>query len=224
MNTIVTSLLIAASIGTNDPGIPKCYVILYGGESINYRPRTAHTWATFVRGTPESFETFTISWLPMELPVRPGRLVPVAGRNYGLHETMDLFHTGKQELSVWGPYQISPSWYDEAFAYKQRLESGTVKHITLDRGPLLPRGPVRRPDLSHCVHAVTRTNEALRQSSSPILGYGELITRRVAERMDAVGLLIEPTQTHDWLFPALDLERYPLIRRRIGEPILNILR
>jgi hypothetical protein len=224
MSAVVTSVLIAASLAANSPCVPKTYVILFGGQAEKFRPHTAHTWATFVRGTPASFETFTISWLPVDLPVRPLRLFPAPGRNYGLHETMRLFNTGKQELSVWGPYQICPTWYDEAFAHSQRLESGTVQHITLDRGPLRPRGPVRRPDLSHCVHAVTRTNDALRQSSSPILGYGEFITRKVAERMDAVGLLIQPTQTHDWLLSALDLERYPIVRRRIGEPLLKFLR
>lgn len=223
MTTFVASVLIAASLVPNFSGRPKTYVILFGGQAEQFRPRTAHTWATFVRGTPASFETFTISWLPVKLPVRPGRLLPVPGRNYGLHETLDLFHTGKQELSLWGPYQICPSWYDEAVAHARLLETGTVKHITLDRTPLLPRSPVRRPDLSHCVHAVTRTNEALRQSSNPILGYGEFITRRVAERTAATGLLIDPSRTHEWLLPALDLDRYPLVRRKIGEPILNII-
>ncbi len=202
----------------------RCYLVLFGGQAGKVRPRTAHTWATFVKGNPQRVESFTISWLPVRLPVRPCRLFPEPGRNYGLHETLDLFNTGRQEIGMWGPYEIQPSWCEQARAHKQLLDSGAVKFQTMDRGPLRPGGPVRRPDISHCVHAVTRTNNALRESTSPVFSYGEYITRKVADQMNEEGLLVHPEQTHDWLITALDLERYHLTRRRVGEPVLRVLR
>jgi len=199
-------------------------MLLFGGQAEKFRPHTAHTFATFVKSSPQGLEQFTISWLPVRLPVRPGKLFPEAGRNYGLHETLDLFNTGKQELALWGPFEIQPSWYCEALAHKQVLDGGGVDFLTLDRGPFLRRAPVRRPDISHCVHAVTRSNEQLRIASSPILGYGEYITRKVADKIDEVGLLVNPCVTHDWLLPALALERYPFHRHHLGESALKVLR
>lgn len=206
------------TIGISEPS-GGYHVLLFGGQSRQNRPHTAHTWATFVKTTSSGVESFTISWLPERMPVRPLRLTPEAGRNYSLHETLDLFNTGDQELALWGPFEIKPFWYADALAHKSVLDAGGVKFQTLDRGPLLPRGPVRRPDLSHCVHAVTRTNEALRQASSPVFSYGEFITRKVATRMNDVGLLVNPEVTHDWLIPALGLDRYALHRHGIHDPV-----
>ena len=104
------------------------------------------------------------------------------------------------------------------------LDSGAVRYAVLDHGPWLRRGPVRRPDISHCVHAITRTNEALRIASTPALAYGEFITRKLANTINEVGLLVDPGTTHDWLLGALEVDHYPLKRRSLGEPLLKVRR
>jgi hypothetical protein len=197
---------------------PKYYVLLFGGQADRWRPQTAHTWATFVRADPgPTLSTFTISWLPCQMPVKPYKLRPQAGRNYGLHETLDLMTTGRQDLGLWGPWEIRPEWFAQAARYKAALDSGAVRYLTLDRGD-------RWPDVNHCVHAVTRTDPGLHEQAKPITFYGELVTRRVANAMNRVGLLVDPCVTHDWLLPQLDVARYPLVRRTVDEPVLRFLR
>ena len=76
---MLSSLVVAAALGAPpDPAplasaIPaaRYFFILYGGQSLPFKPRTAHTWATFAKAAPNSagvltIETFTISWLPVD--------------------------------------------------------------------------------------------------------------------------------------------------------------
>ncbi len=208
----------------------KYYVLLYGGQAERNRPQTAHTWATFVKGTPYPAgggavaESFTISWLPVQMPVRPFKLSPEAGRNYSLTETLGLFDTGRSDLGLWGPFEIRADWYRAAANHKRLLDGGTVRFATFDRGSRRAAPETRHPDISHCVHALTRTWDPLGRATHPVNWYGELITRRVAEALGEVGLLVNPCATHDWVLRALGLEQYPTVRRRLGESVLKLLR
>lgn len=198
------------------------FMILFGGQGDRFRPQTAHTWATFVAvdttgSSARICEEFTISWLPVNMPVKPYRLRPEEGRNYGLHETLQIMSTGRHDLSMWGPYEIVPRWYTQAKAYKCMLDSGAIKYQTLD-------GNGRRPHVNHCVHAVTYTDPRLRELSAPILWYGDLITRRVANMIGEACLLIQPECTHDWILMSLGIQQYELKRRTLNEPILRFLR
>ena len=228
---LLAALLTAPAVARAEaPSEAKYYILLFGGQAEPLRPQTAHTWATFVKALPNPagggiiLDSFTISWLPVRLPVRPFKLRTSAGRNYGLTETLDLFDKGRSDLGLWGPFEIREEWYRSAAEHKRFLDGGTVRFATLDRGPFLPFSPVRHPDISHCVHAVTRTWEPLRRATNPVIWYGELITRKVAESASEVRLLVNPCATHDWLIPALGVDRYPLVRRRLGEPRLALLR
>src|SRR5436190_8575965 len=92
---------------------PRCYVLLFGGQAERLQPQTAHTWATYVcvspqAGGPARLESFTISWLPVSGKVRPRKLRPEPGRNFGLEETLDLMVTGNHKVSLWGPSEITP--------------------------------------------------------------------------------------------------------------------
>jgi hypothetical protein len=205
--------LIALSL-CGAPAEPHCYVLLFGGQASKGRPNTAHTWATFACCRNGALDSFTISWLPCEMPVRPFALAK-PGRNYGLHETLQLYLTGRSDLDLWGPWEISPRLFDDAAAHKSLLDSGAVRFKTFDGGPYVLRRPIWRTDVSHCVHAVTRCNEELRICSNPIDWYGALITRRVARSFEECGMLVNGNQTHDWLLDALDLRGYPLVRRSL---------
>jgi len=229
----VAALFFIPAAGRAEPKpTPDCkyYVLLYAGQAERNRPQTAHTWATFAKGIPYSVgggsvvESFTISWLPVQMPVRPFKFKPVAGRNYGLAETLDLFNTGRSDLGVWGPFEIRADWYEAAAAHKQLLDGGSVRFATFDHGPRRSMAEAPHPDISHCVHAVTRTWEPLRLATNPVNWYGELITRRVAGALGEVGLLVKPCVTHDWVLRALGVEHYPVIRRRLGESVLKLLR
>ena len=214
------------------PPAPKCkyYVLLFGGQAERNRPQTAHTWATFVKATPYSVgggsieDSFTISWLPVRMPVRPFRFRPESGRNYGLKETLDQYEGGRSDLGLWGPFEIRAEWYESAASHKRSLDSGAIGFATFDRGGIYSPDGVRRPEISHCVHAVTRSWEPLRRATSPVNWYGELITRRVANALADVGLLINPFATHDWLLRELGVEQYPFVRRRLGESALKLFR
>ena len=64
-------VLASAPAPAAGPAAPRYYVILFGGQSIPFKARTAHTWATFVKTTPTAdatmaVEQVTISWLPAE--------------------------------------------------------------------------------------------------------------------------------------------------------------
>src|SRR5262245_23388502 len=97
---VLSSLVVAAALGAPPDTVPiastpppaRYFFILYGGQSLPFKPRTAHTWATFVKTAPDpggvlNVEMFTISWLPVTGEVKPCRLRPEAGRNYSLEET-----------------------------------------------------------------------------------------------------------------------------------------
>src|SRR5262249_25589743 len=74
---------------------PRYYMLLFGGQSERFRPRTAHTWATYVKVTPNApLEEFTISWLPASLNVRPLKLRAEPGVNVPLHRTLEMMANG----------------------------------------------------------------------------------------------------------------------------------
>ena len=72
-------LLVLASPALADiPSSPcppaRYYLLLFGGQGNILRPRTAHTWATYVRAEPRpdgtvALNPFTISWLPATLTI-----------------------------------------------------------------------------------------------------------------------------------------------------------
>ena len=74
-------LLLLAGPASADAPAPSCpparyYLLLFGGQGNILRPRTAHTWATYVRAQPRpdgtvGLDQFTISWLPATLYIRP---------------------------------------------------------------------------------------------------------------------------------------------------------
>ena len=215
---LALSVALTVAVAPGDPAPARCYVVLLGGQAGRFRPQTAHTFATFVRAAPgQPLDPFTISWLPDDMTVRPFRLRPEPGRNFTLIETLDKLNTPRGELSMWGPFKIPETWFADARRYKATLDSGAIRFRTFDRGD-------RRPDLNHCVHAITYTDPALKAAAAPVTWYGELVTRKVAGAMATSGVVPEPFVTHDWLIPALGLDRYPLTRRTVGEPVLKFLR
>ena len=196
-------------------GTPRYYFILYGGQSIPFRPRTAHTWATYAKATPMvngqmAVESFTISWLPADGPVRPLALRSEVGKNYSLEETFAIAERNRDRVSMWGPYEIDAGRYELAAAQSALLESGAVRYRVLDTLG-------RNKSVAHCVHAVTYADPVLSRAIQPVIQVGEPGTSRLAARYLRTGAFVGGAVTHDWVVAALGLDRYPVIRREPGE-------
>jgi hypothetical protein len=217
--TLSATTTLAGPVPSEAPP-PACgeryYVILFGGMAKWWRPKTAHTWATFVRSQPAPdgttrIDSFTISWLPADLNVRPWAVRAVQGMNVPLHQTLEIMCTGQSSISLWGPYEIHRERYSRAAEYKQLLDSGAILYRVLDGAPLgIPA--------NHCVRAVTFGDPELHRATTPQLWFGELITRKVAFGMLESGMLVDPSTKHDWLIPALGIDPHPLTPRNFSDP------
>lgn len=195
---------------------PRYYFILFGGQSVPFVPRTAHTWATFVKATPAadgtvSLEPVTISWLPAEGPVRPLHLRASEGKNYSLEETFAIAAQNNARVSMWGPFETDATRYALAVQQAATLNSGAVKFRSLD-------SLGRNRSVMHCVHAVTFADPNLQWLRQPVLRVGEPDTSKLAGKYAASGAFVG-TQTHDWLIPALGLDKVGVVRREPGERI-----
>ena len=215
---MLSCLFVAAALGAPvDPPPARYYFILYGGQSLPFKPRTAHTWATFVKAAPDAagvlcMESFTISWLPATGEVKPWRLRPETGRNYSLAETFAIAAANKDRVSMWGPFEIDETRYQMAVAQAAFLESGEVLYRAIDSF-------TRNIWIEHCVHAVTYADPILKERIQPVLQVGEPGTSRLAERYLKSGAFIGGAVTHDWVLTATGADQYPVIRRYPGERI-----
>lgn len=199
---------------------PRYYFILFGGQSVPFLPRTAHTFATFVKFTPSArgepaMEQVTISWLPAEGPVQPWRLRPVPGKNHSLEETFAVAAANNARVSMWGPYEIDATRYELAAAQSRALDSGMVRYRTFDSF-------TRNRSIQHCAHAVTYADPELQKLIQPVLQVGEPGTSRLAAKYAKSGAFLG-TDTHDWILPHLGLDKQPVVRRVPGELILRKL-
>lgn len=215
---MLTFLVVAAALGAPaDPPPARYFFILYGGQSLPFKPRTAHTWATFVKATPDAagvigVESFTISWLPATGDVKPWRLRAETGKNFTLEETFVIAAEQKDRVSMWGPFEIDATRYELAVVQAQLLESGAVRYRAIDSF-------TRNIWIEHCVHAVTYADPILKERIQPVLQVGEPGTSRLAERYLKSGAFIGGAVTHDWVLTATGADQFPVIRRYPGERI-----
>lgn len=214
---LVAATMFSSPAEPTPTGTPRYFFVLFGGQSVPFRPRTAHTFATFVRTTPTSdgtmaVESFTISWLPETGEVKPWKLRAEKGRNFTLEQTFAQAEANSARVSMWGPYEIDAEWYAKASAQSQRLESGEVRYRVIDSFGL-------NGSVEHCVHAVTLADTTRQWRLQPVLRVGEPGTSRLAAEYLRKGAFIGAATTHDWLIPAVGLDRFPVIRRQPGEII-----
>jgi hypothetical protein len=196
------------------PPAARYYFLLFAGESVPFRPRHAHTWATFVKATPAPggvvLEPVTISWLPVDGNVQPLRFQTVPGRNWGLDETVATKLATPGRVVLWGPFETDATRYGLAVAQAAALESGAVRYRAIDSF-------TTRPGVAHCVHAVTFADPVLRGRVQPVVRVGERGTHHLANLYAKTGAFADPAATHDWLIPALGMDRYPIERRDLGD-------
>ena len=111
---------------------------------------------------------------------------------------------------MWGPFEVDANRYALACQQAATLESG--------RGAV-PHARLARPQPRRCRTASTRSPTPTRSVSryrQPVLRVGEPGTSSLAEKYLRSGAFVGGAATHDWLIPALGLDRYPVIRRRAG--------
>jgi hypothetical protein len=215
-----TILLISVTASTaadpqHTPSVgDRYFMALFGGQGDILRPRTAHTWATFIhvsctQGNEQIVAADTISWLPATLRVRPLARDAELGVNLTLGQT--LSHTAggpRSRVAVFGPFEISFDTYRKALAQMTLLESGAIRYHSLGLHG-------RRADVMHCVDAVTRMDTGWEAAASPSRWYGQAGTGQMARAAVACGIVHDSTAKHSWLLREINPDGYRLVPRAI---------
>ncbi|MBA4065856.1 MAG: hypothetical protein C0501_19485 [Isosphaera sp.] len=220
------SLLLAAALAAalaappeaapEPPGESRYFFTLFGGQSVPFRPRTAHTWGAYAKVTPTpgglAVETVTISWLPASGPVQPLRR-SVEGRNYTLEETLAIVAGNDAQVSRWGPYEIDAGRYELARRQAAFLESGAVRFRSVDSFSL-------NRTVVNCVHALTHADPGVEGYPQPVIRVGEPGTARLATLYARGGTFpAGPEPPQDWVVPLIGADRYPTTARYPGERV-----
>jgi hypothetical protein len=221
----MTPLLLAAFALSSPPSAAapavdcqaRYYFTLFAGQSVPFRPNTAHTWGTYAKVTtaPDgqlNVETVTISWLPVTAVVRPYRLRPEPGKNYSLAETFAIMANVNGQVSRWGPYETDGVRYEMARKQAAFLESGQAKFRSIDSFNT-------NEHVVNCVHALTSAGPAVRKYIQPVIRVGEPGTSRLAKLYHRGGAFPTYPERHDWLLPLIGGDTYPTTPREPGEYI-----
>ena len=194
------------------------FVIVLGSQRTPSDPNYSHTFATFIHTTwtgngpctaPVSLESYTVSWMPRNLKIRPLALLPECGYNFGLHESIQFAQKTDQRVSLWGPYQINPCLFVRALDRVRELQSGRVQYKANDFGYCSGK-------VSNCIHAVSTVIDGPHLCVfSP--GCGEVASYAVLLRMEPT--IIDTNRIHPWVGTALGLGQYPIIYREWPPPL-----
>jgi hypothetical protein len=211
---VTAAVVLSALVAVAQPsGGDRYYVLLFGGQGDLLRPRTAHTWATFVRTTPAAdgtttVEAHTISWLPATLKIRPFALMAEKGVNLTLDQTLDFIDSHpRTRVAVWGPYEIPVERFEQALRQKELLESGSIRYHSLG---LLGR----KQDVMHCIDGVTRTDPTWERAANPSRWFGEGGTSQAVRAGVRSGFIPSPAKTDEWLIPEVNTGGHALVHRR----------
>lgn len=217
MRSIVLALLFVPVVpvvapAQSLPSAERYYVLLFGGQGDLLRPRTAHTWATFVRATPSAggttIEAHTISWLPATLKIRPFALMAEKGVNLTLGETLDFIDSHpRTRVAVWGPYEIPAERFEQALRQKELLESGAIRYHSLGLFG-------RRSDVMHCIDGVTRTDPDWEKAANPSRWFGEPGTAQAVRAGVRSGFIPKPLVSNPDILPQVNVGGHALVPRK----------
>jgi hypothetical protein len=193
----------------------RFYLILFASQDWTRRPTYTHTWATLVRaidspdGCEPRLEVNTISWLPTKLDITPSRRVE-SGINVELHQTIANSLRTKQDIAMWGPYEVWHGFAHRFLVQKAFLESGAIGYQQIDT-----IGEAGRYGTGcDCIHAVSDMDPSYPRWRYPLALYGQPATANLVRRIMHAPVTIEAPTTHDWLIPRLGLEQYCIERRK----------
>jgi len=192
----------------------RFYLILFGSHDPLRRPAHTHTWATLVKaidqpaGGDPVLEANTISWLPAKLDIDTFSCWIEPGANVDLHGTIRNSLRTKQNIEMWGPYEVWHGLAQRFLTQKQFLESGVVGYQCIDNF-----GEAARTGLGcDCIHAITDMDPIYPRWRYPLFFYGPTATRHLVRRLMHSPIFIDPPTTHDWVIARLDLCDYPIER------------
>lgn len=207
-------------LSTPRPDHEHYYILIFGSQTTPRIPKYTHTWATLVKTSevpghaPVLLEVNTISWLPETLDVRLLRFKVEKGINLDLNDTIrEMLHNGER-VSMWGPYETWGGLHDRFLSQKTFLESNAIGYQCTDGFG----EAARKGNGSNCFHALSDIDPLFDRSQYPLLFYGNPASKNIVRQLFERPTLIHPYQTHDWLIPALGLDRCPIVRRRYEGP------
>lgn len=194
------------------PPNERYYLMMFGSQSTPRQAKYTHTWATVVKvtdngpGASPGIDAQTISWMPATLEIRPLSLRTEPGVNLDLDTTIREMLKHDEKIVMWGPYEIWHGGYVRFVTQKAFVESGAIGYQCTDT-----IGEAARTGLgSDCIHAITDLDPLHRRGNYPLLFFGISGSRHALRQIMIRGALIDPDKTHDWLIPALGLDKYPL--------------
>jgi len=202
------------------PPNERYYLMVFGSQGCPRRPRYVHSWATVVKvtcppeGGPPQIEQHTISWMPASLAIRPWNFRLEQGVNLDLHFTIEEMLRHNERVAMWGPYEVWHGLYDRFLIQKAFMESGQVQYQCIDT----IGEAARTGEGGDCIHAVTDMDPNFDRREYRLIYYGISASHNIVRQIRERPILIRPEQTHDWLLPALGLDRYPLVRRYEKRP------
>lgn len=199
------------------PPNEKYYALVFGAQRVPYlRPALTHTWVVAVKATwadgctEPQLDVQQISWLPATLEIHPWRFRVEPPVNLGLHETLAWTQETDQKVALWGPYELHPRVYRRFVIHREFLEtSGRVGYQCIDT--VGEAG--REGNGADCIHAISDFDPQYDRARYPLIFYGHPASRRLVHEAARRQAFIDPWATHDWLIPALGLDRYPIDRR-----------
>jgi hypothetical protein len=213
------ALLLAAGLAAPVRADDYYFMMVFGSEAPGFNPKYSHSFATFVhvRGCNGVLDTgyvehVTISWLPVDGDIVVLRPVPECGRNWGLHETLNLVTSEGERVSMWGPYQVRKELYDRAVAQATYLNSGAVRYKAIDTGYPSSR-------VSNCIHAVDDISYETPRLLLGTTGWGEPASYYLTLTLRP--WIVDECRTHDWLIGRLGLHCYRITRRDLARSPLE---
>lgn len=222
----VTALLFVAEPAAAQTGVEtvlapgggeQLHFLLFTSQNALKMPRATHTWAVMVRSVDgRIIDAQTISWLPVDLKIKPLNLFVEAGGNFPLDFTLGRMRQEHERISLWGPYEAAPELYQRFVARKAYLESGALGYQCLDFvGEAAARG-----NGVNCIHALTPVHGLA--PGDVLQRYGDDSGAFISQTLQRRGLVVPYSTTHDWLLPALGVDGVGIVRRSGSQmPLLS---
>jgi hypothetical protein len=190
-------------------GEERYYAMIFGSQSSPKLLRYTHTWATFIRVVGEgddlrNYQVYahTISWLPESLAVRTWSLLPEKGVNLDLYATLDAVYRDREEVTMWGPFEIAGPNYQRSLQVKAILDSGAAEYRAIST----PRNIL----VSDCIHAVAAVDPVFGRGHYPLIRIGKPASRFIARQVMTRSVFDQYQTEASWLIPRLALDRYPI--------------
>jgi hypothetical protein len=207
----------------NQPDSPgeRYYLLVFGAQSVPMLPRYTHTWVTFVRvppaepSRPPAVESHSISWMPATLEIQPWRPTIEPGVNLSLDASVRMVLDHDERVSLWGPFEVPVGVYRKMMIQKSFVESGAIGYQCIDT----VGEAARTGKGSNCIHAISDADALFRRQAYPLAYFGDAASEHILRQIVLRGAIADPYTTHDWLIPALGLDRYPITRREYTPPL-----